>query len=513
MRLCAQGEVSAEQQKSKKLAKRNTQLKQERDTAKRTAMAVSVSLRRMIENRTAAERVEALRKTEAFPTASASEAARVTPGTHPTSALPCSTSWSSPPVVSIAPLAPSACSSHSCTTARAKKPDGASSNTIVGFPLRAVDLTTREPFSDSSNQQLVVQVAATQSMLACRLTASSVVPREREACCTPTGLDAKENVQPASCVFTFSSRRPPCLDTRKLVCLSHIHSSAEAVPSPVNRQSLYLTTATEAYDHVSMRGKGEANARRARFGRLAPTAPEANTINTGHRVQALVTAAKAASSVASNDLPLVPSPVNRQSLYPTTATEASNHVSMRYTDEAKACHAQFSRSAPTAPEANNINTGHRVQALVTAAKPASSVASNSLLPLVPSPVNRQSLYLTTATEASNRVSMRYTDEAKACHAQFSRSAPTAPEANNINTGNRVQALVTAAKVASSVARNSLLPLAVIGADTSESSCTSSAANVKYHITTNMAATIEDCGGCHAPTAKNVHMKDSIAAIR
>ena len=337
--------------------------------------------------------------------------------------------------------------------------------------------------------------------------------REREACCTPTGLDAKENVQPASCVFTFSSRRPPCLDTRKLVCLSHIHSSAEAVPSPVNRQSLYLTTATEAYDHVSMRGKGEANACRARFGRLAPTAPEANTINTGHRVQALVTAAKAASSVASNDLPLVPSPVNRQSLYPTTATEASNHVSMRYTDEAKACHAQFSRSSPTAPEANNINTGHRVQALVTAAKPASSVASNSLLPLVPSPVNRQSLYLTTATEASNRVSIQYKDEAKACHAQFSRSAPTAPEANNINTGNRVQALVTAAKVASSVARNSLLPLAVIGADTSESSCTSSAANVKYHITTNMAATIEDCGGCHAPTAKNVHMKDSIAAIR
>ena len=360
--LCVQHEVSAEQQKSNKLAKRNTQLKEERNTANRTAKAVSVTLRRMIENQTPAEREEGWRKTSAFLASLASRTAPVKPGTHPTTAPP-STSSPSPPAMPAVSLALSPPSHHPCTAtpAPSKKQDGVSSGLFVGFPLQSADVTIRQAFRDSSNQQLVVQAADTQSMSACRSVPSSVAPREREACGTPSTHAAKENVLPASSTFTFSSNRRPCPDTVKFISVAHIHSPAEAVPSLVNRQSLSPTTATEAYGHVTV----------------------------------------------------------------------------RYTGDANLCHAQLSRSSPTASEADNSITDNSVQALVTAAKAVSRAASNALLP------------------------------------------PAASEAGN----------------------------------TAESSCTSAAANAKHDITSNMAATINDCGNCHAPTAKNTRLKGSIAATR
>lgn len=154
MQLCLQGEVCSEKEKSKKLAERNTQLTQERDTANRTATAVCVTLRRMIEKQTPAEREEAWRKTRKYYAALASKAAHVGPGTCPTTALLCSTSSSSPHAMPVASVVPSPRSSHPCTlaTAPAKKEDGAPSGSIAEVPLQAVDLTAWEPFSNSSNQ-------------------------------------------------------------------------------------------------------------------------------------------------------------------------------------------------------------------------------------------------------------------------------------------------------------------------------------------------------------------------
>lgn len=205
---------------------------------------------------------------------------------------------------------------------------------------------------------MVVQDADTQSMSAFRSFPSSAASWEAEACGTSATLGTKENLQPALCIFTFSSRRCPGLDTRKFISFSHVQSLSEAVPSPVNRQRLSPTTATEAYSHVAM---------------------------------------------------------------------------------------------------------------------------------------------------------RYTDDAQPCQAQLSVSAPTAYAANRMHTENSMQAL-TAAKAASCAASNSLLPPAGIGADgTMGSSCTSSAANAKHGIATNTAAILEDCGACHAPIAKNTQVKGSIAA--
>ena len=301
---CVQGEVSAEQQKSKKLAQRNTQLKQERDTAKRTAMAVGVTLRRMIDNQTAAEREEAWLKTEAFLAAWASKKAPVGPGTRPTTASPGSSSSLSPPAILVASAALSPHSSHFCTvaTAAAEKQDGVSSGTIVGFPFQTLDPTTRELFSNSSNQQQVVQAAATQSVLAGRSITSSVAPRETEACSLSVTPGAKENIQPAPCAFSFSSRRRPCLQTSNFSFLPQPPSPAEAGSSPANRQGLSPTTATEGYRHVSMRYTDVVKICHAQLNTPAPTAPEASNIITGNSIQALATAAKAVSSTASNSL-------------------------------------------------------------------------------------------------------------------------------------------------------------------------------------------------------------------
>ena len=170
------------------------------------------------------------------------------------------------------------------------------------FHLQAVDLTTREPFSNSSNQQLVVQAAASHSSSACRSMPSFVAPRDTEGCSTSITLDAKENVQPAPCAFSISSRRRLRPETRKFVLLPHIRSPAEAAPSPVNKQSLSARIATEGYSHVTMRYTDDAKTCNAQLSRSAPTAPEANNINTANSIQALATAAKAVHSAASKSL-------------------------------------------------------------------------------------------------------------------------------------------------------------------------------------------------------------------
>ena len=291
---CAQGEAAAEQQKSNKLAKRNTQLKQERDVAKRTAMAVSASLRKVIISQAAAGHEEVRRKMEA---ACASKKAPVRPDT-------CRASQNCPHITAAAPV-----DKHT----DASSGSNSSKPSVMGGPIKAGNSLTREPLSVIGNKQLTVHIAQTQDMPALASPASTV-SSQWQACCAPLDMqNAQENVAPAAGSFTFGFRHLTCPDAGKPILVACASSPMEARTSTAKAQRLSPTTASEAHSHVNSQGPSKAD-RDSKFSKVAldeasPTAIEADIINAAG---SKIPTATALSSSASIEDP------------PTSATEASN---------------------------------------------------------------------------------------------------------------------------------------------------------------------------------------------
>ena len=200
---CLQGQLSAEQQSSSKLAKIITELKLERDAAKRQAAAPGLlklgemskpQLRafwreqhRKVEAKLAAytfgedstdkwRQVGSLLREQA---AVGSDASPFTAGTPTHTATSVPTSLSMPANLPTTSLS----SSHSKAPALAKKQDGASSGTnyskpcLLGGRTKAPNLVIREPLDDSSNKQLALQATGTKSVLTGRSIPHPVLPR------------------------------------------------------------------------------------------------------------------------------------------------------------------------------------------------------------------------------------------------------------------------------------------------------------------------------------------------
>lgn len=284
--------MTAEQQRSEKLAKRNNQLKRERDTAKRTAMAVSATLRNITIKQAAAGREEAWGKVEA---ACALKKAPVTLGT-------CRASQTYSHITAAAPV---------------DKQDGPNSSkpSVLGGPIKAEKLVTREPFSVISDKQVTVQAAGMTAMPAISSPASAV-PGQEWACCVPYHTrSAQENVAPAASGFTFGFRRPTYLDTGKPIFAAPTYSPVEARTFTAMGQRLSPMTASEAHSHVNpqvpSKAKQDSKLSNAALDKSPLAAREADKIDTADSIVPSATAT-AVSSAAST------------SHSPATGTEADN---------------------------------------------------------------------------------------------------------------------------------------------------------------------------------------------
>lgn len=265
-------------------------------------MAVAVALREEIGKWSLAERAEAMREAKAFLAALPPKKAPAGPVPCPTTALPCSTSSTSKSAMPVALSASLLQISDSKMTAPTQgSSSGLNRPPMLAVSVTATDLTTRKPFQDSTNQAATIPAAATKSMRNCRSLSSSTASRETEACGLSPTLGAKENVQPVPCSVSFSSRQRSSLDTRKFTNMPSIRSPAGAVTSPVRRQSVSPTTATEAQRH-EMRYTDDRNQCHAQLSRSAPTGQGASGTNSGNSTHASVTAKAARSAAGSSAL-------------------------------------------------------------------------------------------------------------------------------------------------------------------------------------------------------------------
>ena len=285
MSVSAQGEASAEQQRSDKLVQLNTQLKQERDGARRAARVFAASLKEKVIKQAKADcREKAKRHLEAL---NASEKAPGRPDT-------CRGSRACP---------------HSGAAVQAKKHDDASSAPNINKPSGLTDCTkaghlvmrtpfniisakqlptaaadsikavTRAPFSVINAKQSTVQDADKVPMSA-PSSLASVAPNQSQAGSMPSHTQsAQENVAPAANSFTFGFRPITCPDAGKPLFAAHASLPVEGKASTAQGQKL-SPTAPEAHrdvkSHMFSKARQDSKVSKAALAEPPTAAPEAH---------------------------------------------------------------------------------------------------------------------------------------------------------------------------------------------------------------------------------------------
>lgn len=283
MSVSAQGEASAEQQRSDKLVQLNTQLKQERDGARRAARVFAASLKEKVIKKAKADcREKAKRHLEAL---NASEKASGRSDTYRGSR---------------------ACP-HSDAAVQAKKHDDASSAPNINKPSGLTDSTktsvTRVPFSVITAEQLPTAAAdsikavtrapfsvinakrstvqdADKVPMSAPSSLASVAPNQSQAGSMPSHTQsAQESVAPAANSFTFGFRPITCPDAGKPLFAAHASLPVEGKASTAKGQKLSPTTAPEAHRDVKshMFSKARQDSKVSKAALAEPTAaPEAH---------------------------------------------------------------------------------------------------------------------------------------------------------------------------------------------------------------------------------------------